>query len=65
MTAKEVEAYTQGMVKATTLAWWRHIADGSGPRWFRINKRRIAYKRSDVDSWLDEQYARSEPGGAA
>ena len=37
-----------------TLRYWRY--QGIGPRSFRLGPRRVAYKRSDVLSWLDKQY---------
>lgn len=40
---------------AATLRYWRHLR--TGPRSFRVGPRRVAYKRSDVLAWLDEQYA--------
>lgn len=48
-----------------TLAWWRHKNDGTGPRWFRLGPRKIAYKKSDVLAWLDAQYSASTGGDAA
>ena len=46
-------------VPAATLRYWRHLADGSGPRSFKIG-RRVMYKQSDVDTWLDQQYAATD-----
>jgi predicted DNA-binding transcriptional regulator AlpA len=37
----------------STLRHWRN--HGEGPRWFRLG-RRVAYRRSDVDAWLAEQF---------
>jgi excisionase family DNA binding protein len=38
----------------STLRYWRHI--GEGPKSFKIGGR-VAYKRADVEAWLEEQYA--------
>jgi predicted DNA-binding transcriptional regulator AlpA len=37
-----------------TLRWWRH--QGTGPKAFRLGARKIMYKRTDLLTWLDEQY---------
>lgn len=39
-----------------TLAYWRHM--GTGPRWAKLG-RRIVYRESDVQSWIDDQFAAS------
>lgn len=39
-----------------TLRYWRHA--GTGPRSFKIVGR-VAYKLSDVERWLEEQYQAS------
>lgn len=46
-------------VAVGTLRWWRH--QGTGPKAFRIGARKVMYRRSDVVSWLDAQYAAAEP----
>lgn len=51
MTIKEVSGETR--VPEPTLRYWRH--KNEGPRSFRIG-RRVMYRRSDVEAWLDEQY---------
>jgi excisionase family DNA binding protein len=38
-----------------TLRYWRHL--GSGPRSFRLG-RRVLYRYSDVQMWVDEQMGR-------
>jgi predicted DNA-binding transcriptional regulator AlpA len=38
---------------SATLRYWRHI--GKGPRSFKIGAR-VAYKRTDVEQWIEEQY---------
>ena len=41
-------------VPIATLRWWRH--QGVGPRSFRLGARKVYYKESDIQTWLDEQY---------
>lgn len=43
-----------------TLRWWRHA--GEGPRSFRMGKKAVAYKASDVLAWLEAQYEASKIG---
>lgn len=57
MSSKDVEEYLGGKVTAATLAWWRHVNDGRGPRWGRLGHRKVVYRKTDVDAWLDSQYA--------
>lgn len=57
MNDREVEEYTGGVVKSSTLRWWRHVDDGRGPKWFRLGERRVFYRRADVVAWLAEHYA--------
>jgi len=51
-----VTAEVAGMlnVPVPTLRWWRHV--GEGPRSFNLGPKKVAYKLSDVLSWLDGQY---------
>lgn len=56
MSPKQVEEMTNGRIAVGTLAWWRHKNDGTGPRWFKLGARKVAYKKSDVQAWLDAQY---------
>ena len=46
-------------VKVATLAWYRHI--GEGPKSFKLGARKVAYRKSDVQAWLDAQYAAANP----
>ena len=39
-----------------TLRYCRHIADGTGPKSFRIGKKLVYYAQEDLDAWLNEQY---------
>ena len=39
---------------AATVRWWRHV--GQGPKSFKLGARKVAYLRSDVEAWLQEQY---------
>jgi predicted DNA-binding transcriptional regulator AlpA len=41
-------------VPIATLRWWRH--QGMGPRSFRLGPRKVMYRESDVQAWLDQQY---------
>lgn len=45
-------------VAPATLRWWRH--NRTGPKGFRIGARKVMYKRSDVEAWLDRQYRNAE-----
>jgi predicted DNA-binding transcriptional regulator AlpA len=50
-------------VKTGTLRYWR--STGQGPAWFRLGPRKIAYRRSDVERWMREQYEASYTDPAA
>ena len=50
LTITEVAALLR--VPVATLRWWGH--KGSGPDRFKIG-RRIMYRQSDVDKWIDGQ----------
>ena len=45
-------------IKSTpsTLAYWRHI--GTGPKYAKVG-RRVVYRRTDLEAWLDEQFAKA------
>ncbi len=60
LTAREVEAMTCGAISTKTLAWWRHKNDGTGPRSFKLGPKKVVYKKSDVQAWLDAQYNATE-----
>lgn len=45
-------------IPAATWRWWRHVEQG--PRWFRVGKRTVFYRREDVEQWLREQYDKPE-----
>lgn len=51
----EVEELTG--IPCGTLRWWRHKANGDGPKWFRLGPKAIRYRRSDVDAWVERHYA--------
>jgi predicted DNA-binding transcriptional regulator AlpA len=38
----------------STLRFYRHRGDG-GPKSFKLGNR-VAYKRADVEQWIEEQY---------
>lgn len=38
---------------ATTLRWWR--SQGIGPNGFRLGRRKVMYRESEVIRWLAEQ----------
>jgi len=52
MREPEVEAMTG--ISAGTLRWWRARGD-SGPRWAKLG-RRVVYRRSDVEAWINQQF---------
>ena len=43
-----------------TLRYWRHL--GTGPRSFRLG-RRVVYRRTDLETWINEQRGRSGMSG--
>ena len=57
MTTPEVSEYIG--VSESTLRWWRHKGD-EGPKSFTLGKRRVVYRKEDVDRWVEEQYAKAE-----
>lgn len=42
---------------AATLRYWRHL--GTGPKSFKLGPKRVVYRRTDVEAWLEEQYSGS------
>ena len=42
-----------------TLRYWRHLADGTGPKSFRVGKKLVFYAQDDLDEWLASQYESS------
>jgi excisionase family DNA binding protein len=42
----------------STLRFYRHVGKG-GPKSFKLGNR-VAYKRSDVEAWIESQYAEAE-----
>ncbi len=57
LTTAEVAALTRQPVE--TLRYRRH--NGTGPRSFKLG-RRVLYRRSDVQAWLDAAYAAAGGG---
>lgn len=56
VSGKDIEEMTGGIIKESTLRWWRHEGKGVGPRSFVLGKRKVVYKRTDVIAWLEAQY---------
>jgi predicted DNA-binding transcriptional regulator AlpA len=52
LTTEEASRLTH--VKEGTLRYWR--ATRQGPPWFKLGPRKIAYRRSQVEAWMREQY---------
>ena len=46
-------------VSESTMRYWRHVADGTGPKSFRVGKKLVYYAIEDCDAWLNEQYESS------
>lgn len=61
LTLAEVSDRTR--VPVATLRYYRHLGD-QGPRSFRVGGR-VVYKSSDVDAWIEEQYATTASGESA
>ena len=40
-----------------TLNYWRQVKEG--PQWFKLGRRKVMYRATDVQAWLDAQYAAS------
>jgi len=47
----------------STLRWWRHRDEG--PASFAMGKKRIVYRRSEIEKWLAAMEAASTRGGVA
>jgi predicted DNA-binding transcriptional regulator AlpA len=56
---EEVSELTR--IPLSTLRFYRHVGKG-GPKSFKLGNR-VAYKRGDVERWIEEQY-RAQTGGA-
>jgi excisionase family DNA binding protein len=41
-------------VPVATLRWWRH--EGTGPKAFRLGRRKVMYKLSDAVAWREQRY---------
>lgn len=46
-------------VSSSTMRFWRHIADGTGPKSFRVGKKLVYYAQEDLDEWMNDQYESS------
>ena len=60
LTTAEVAAIIRA--PASTLRYWRHR--GIGPESFNLG-RRVVYRQSAVDAWIESQQAATARGGAA
>jgi predicted DNA-binding transcriptional regulator AlpA len=60
MLAREVSAKLH--IPEGTLRYYRSV--GIGPRSFKLG-RRIAYRRADVEAWIEAQLAATSAGGVA
>ena len=56
LTVSEIAERTH--LSINTIRWYRHT--GAGPRTFRLG-RRVFAKESDVNAWLEAQYAADTP----
>lgn len=61
LTTAEAAEYMN--VAVGTLRWWRHV--GQGPTSFVIGMRKVMYRKEDIDTWLESQYASAVGGDAA
>ncbi|WP_245541603.1 helix-turn-helix transcriptional regulator [Smaragdicoccus niigatensis] len=58
MTTQQVSDETN--IPIGTLRYWRFA--GLGPKSYRLGRRRVFYRRSDVEKWLDAEYRRTVTG---
>lgn len=47
-------------INENTLRFWRH--EQVGPKSFRVGRKLVKYRASDVEAWLQEQYESSVVG---
>ena len=47
----------------STLRFYRHRGDG-GPQSFKLGNR-VVYRRSDVEQWIEQEFAKATAKGAA
>lgn len=50
------EVSDQTRIPVATLRYWRSVG-GTGPKSFRLGGR-VIYKQSDVEQWIESQYAK-------
>lgn len=43
-------------VAAGTLRYWRHLADGTGPKSFRLGRKLVYYAVDDLDQFMSDAY---------
>jgi hypothetical protein len=45
--------YQDYLIPPRTAQRWR--ASGAGPKWIRLGRRRVIYRRADIEQWLRER----------
>jgi predicted DNA-binding transcriptional regulator AlpA len=49
----EQDLLEEYLIPPRTAQRWR--SEGRGPKWIRLGRRRVIYRRSDVEIWLAER----------
>ena len=55
-------------VPVGTLRYWRHLSTAEkpvGPRSANLGGRRVVYKETEVDAWIEAQFSQRDGGSAA
>ncbi|MGY2019363.1 helix-turn-helix transcriptional regulator [Nocardia gipuzkoensis] len=60
MTTRDVSELT-GIAEGTW-RYWRHT--GTGPASFRLGGKRVVYRRSEIERWIEEQEKATTRGGS-
>jgi len=55
-----IEAAQMLRLHPTTLATWR--VEGRGPKFLKLGERKVRYRESDIEAWLEEQTRTSTAG---
>ena len=61
LSTKEASAHIN--VAEGTLRYWR--SRGEGPPAFRLGAKKVLYRKSDLDAWIESQYANTVTGDDA